>query len=296
MVTGTNMAKGWTQDAAQFVGKDSWAFEALKELLVQERGLDLEAYKESCIYRRIFLRVRSSGYESLGSYYRALVRDPEELDRLFQYLTIHVTEFFRNPVAYDYLKRRILPKILLESRNAAKLRIWSVGCSSGEEPYSLAMLMLKARAELGVSTPFKILATDIDETILEKGKKGYYSGDSLKNVESKDLVRYFVQEGDGYQVREELAKVISFRQANVLTDRPGHEKNLIVCRNLLIYLSRVRQEKVIKRFADFLVPSGYLMLGKAETLIGQNRIYFHNISPSERIYRKREVPLEIEET
>jgi len=289
------MAKRWTQDAAQFVEKDSWAFEALKELLIQERGLDLEAYKESCIYRRIFLRVRSSGYQSLGSYYRALVRDPEELDKLFQYLTIHVTEFFRNPVAYDYLKRRILHKILLEFRNATKLRIWSVGCSSGEEPYSLAILMLKARDELGVSTPFTILATDIDEQVLEKGKKGYYSGDSLKNVEPKDLVGYFVQKGEGYQVKDELAKVVSFRQANVLTDRPGHEKNLIVCRNLLIYLSREQQEKVIMRFSDFLVPGGYLMLGKAETLIGQNRIYFQNISPTERIYRKREASLEIEE-
>ena len=288
------MAESWTRDAAQFVGKDSWAFEALKELLIQERGLDLEAYKESCIYRRIFLRVRSRGFTSLGAYYRALLRDPAELDGLFKYLTIHVTEFFRNPTAYDYLRKRVLPKLLLDFRSASRLRLWSVGCSSGEEAYSLAILMLRAREEIGVTTPFVILASDINEGVLDRGREGFYSGDSLKNVDPMDLVRYFKCEGDGYRVRKELKDVVRFRQANVLTDRPKYAKNLIVCRNLLIYLSRKQQEKIITRFSEFLVPGGYLMLGKAETLIGGNRAYFQNISPTERIYVKRETPLETE--
>ncbi len=284
------MAESWSKDAAQFVGKDSWAFEALKELLIQERGLDLEAYKESCIYRRIFLRVRSRGFASLGAYYRSLLRDPEELEGLFKYLTIHVTEFFRNPMAYDYLRKRVLPKLLLDFRSAARLRLWSVGCSTGEEAYSLAILMQRAREEIGVTTPFTISATDIDDGVLERGRKGYYPKDSLKNVDPMDLVRYFKHDGDGYKVRSELRDVVKFSQANVLTDKPRYTKNLIVCRNLLIYLAREQQERIITRFSEFLIPGGFLMLGKAETLLGENRVYFQNISPAERIYVKREVP------
>ena len=130
--------------------EDVWAFEALKELLMGEKGFDLEAYKARCILRRIYLRVRSKGFPNLGQYFRVLRRKPEELERLFQYLTINVTEFFRNPSAFRYLYERILPAMLAERVGRNVINIWSAGCSSGEEPFSLAILVLEVMEKLEI--------------------------------------------------------------------------------------------------------------------------------------------------
>jgi len=271
--------------------RDAWAFEALKELFVREKGFDLEAYKERCILRRIYLKVRSRGYRDLGAYYRILSRHPEELEHLFQYLTINVTEFFRNPSAFQYLERTIFPRVMAEHSPHGSFDIWSAGCSSGEEPYSLAIAMLRAKRKHRISTSFHVLATDIDKAILARAKEGIYSRDALKNLEEEDVREFFQQEEKGYSVSREVRDCITFRTADVLKDKPGTMHGLIVCRNLLIYFSRENQEKVISGFSRNLVDGGYLMLGKAETLIGKNRLYFQSISPTERIYRLREAPL-----
>jgi len=271
--------------------RDAWAFEALKELFVREKGFDLEAYKERCILRRIYLKVRSRGYSDLGAYYRILSRHPEELEHLFQYLTINVTEFFRNPSAFQYLERTIFPRVMAEHSPHGSFDIWSAGCSSGEEPYSLAIAMLRAKRKHRISTSFHVLATDIDKAILARAKEGIYSRDALKNLEEEDVREFFQQEEKGYSVSREVRDCITFRTADVLKDKPGTMHGLIVCRNLLIYFSRENQEKVISGFSRNLVDGGYLMLGKAETLIGKNRLYFQSISPTERIYRLREAPL-----
>ena len=271
--------------------RDAWAFEALKELFVREKGFDLEAYKERCILRRIYLKVRSRGYRDLGAYYRILSRHPEELEHLFQYLTINVTEFFRNPSAFQYLERTIFPRVMAEHSPHGSFDIWSAGCSSGEEPYSLAIALLRAKRKHRISTSFHVLATDIDKAILARAKEGIYSRDALKNLEEEDVREFFQQEEKGYSVSREVRDCITFRTADVLKDKPGTMHGLIVCRNLLIYFSRENQEKVISGFSRNLVDGGYLMLGKAETLIGKNRLYFQSISPTERIYRLREAPL-----
>jgi len=271
--------------------RDAWAFEALKELFVREKGFDLEAYKERCILRRIYLKVRSRGYSDLGAYYRILSRHPEELEHLFQYLTINVTEFFRNPSAFQYLERTIFPRVMAEHSPHGSFDIWSAGCSSGEEPYSLAIALLRAKRKHRISTSFHVLATDIDKAILARAKEGIYSRDALKNLEEEDVREFFQQEEKGYSVSREVRDCITFRTADVLKDKPGTMHGLIVCRNLLIYFSRENQEKVISGFSRNLVDGGYLMLGKAETLIGKNRLYFQSISPTERIYRLREAPL-----
>lgn len=272
--------------------KDAWAFEALKELFVREKGFDLEAYKERCILRRIYLKVRSRGYGSLGHYFRVLKRDRDALEDLFQYLTIHVTEFFRNPSAFHYLQQKIVSRLLSESDNSHRLNIWSAGCSSGEEPYSLAILMLRVLERESPSRSFNILATDVDGAVLEKAKKGWYKTDALKNLPREERETFFFPADGGYQVVDRVRKSVTFKNANVLTEMPESRQDLIVCRNLLIYLSREKQEKVITNFSRCMRRGGYLMLGKAETLIGRNRLYFQNVSPTERIYRKRDVPLE----
>ncbi len=286
------MTEGDTPGMDLLPSEDVWAFEALKELLMGEKGFDLEAYKVRCILRRIYLRVRSKGFPSLGQYFKVLNRNPEELERLFQYLTINVTEFFRNPSAFRYLYERILPALLAERVGRGVINIWSAGCSSGEEPYSLAILVLEVMKNLGVRNAFHILATDVDVAVLARAETGRYSADALKNATEEEKSRYFIPDGDGYLIGKKPKGLVTFRAANLLVDPPGEKQDLILCRNLLIYLSREKQEKVISNFAGDMRPGGYLMLGKAETLIGRSRLYYQNISPTERIYRKRDVPLE----
>ena len=278
-------------DVGNLPEKDVWAFEALKELLVREKGFDLEAYKERCVLRRIYLKVRSKGYSDLGSYYRKLRRDGEELTRLLQYLTINVTEFFRNPAAFEYLERKILPELMVRHSNHGGFSIWSAGCSSGEEPYSLAIILLRIARRHRLQTPFNIYATDVDKAVLERGREGIYSRETLKNLRDDDLEEFFIEENDSFRVCDDLRKHVTFRVGDVLKDRPAGRQSLIVCRNLLIYFSRENQEKVITGFSRSLYRGGYLMLGKAETLIGNNRHFFQSISPTERIYRLRDVPL-----
>ncbi len=279
-------------DSSQLPQRDTWAFEALKDLLIREKGFDLEAYKERCILRRIYLKVRSCGHSSLGQYFRVLRRDTDALEELFQYLTIHVTEFFRNPSAFQYLQNNIIPRLLSEGSGSERLNIWSAGCSSGEEPYSLAILMHKALKGSSSAKPFHVLATDVDTAVIRKARKGWYKQDALKNMPGEEREAFFLPDEEGFRVTDEIRRSVTFRVANVLTDRPDGHLDLIVCRNLLIYLSREKQEKVITNFSRYMKKGGYLMLGKAETLIGRNRMYFQNISPIERIYKKRDVPLE----
>jgi len=285
------LAVGGASESECLPEKDRWAFEAVKGLFAAEKGFDLEAYKENCILRRIYLKVRSRGYTDLGSYYRVLRRDQGELERLFQYLTINVTEFFRNPAAFDYLEREILPDLIVRHGVHGDFGVWSAGCSSGEEPYSLAIILRKVARRLRLQTPVNVFASDVDRNILDRGREGKYSRESLKNLSEDDLGDFFVEEEGGFRVGDEIRKIVSFRTGDILKDRPGGKQSLIVCRNLLIYFSRENQEKIITGFSRVLHQGGYLMLGKAETLIGRNRLYFQSVSPTERIYRLRDAPL-----
>ncbi len=287
------MSEPWGGDSGCLPRQEQWAFEALKELLLRQRGFDLEAYKERCILRRILLRARSRGHERLGEYYRELLHDQGEVEALFHYLTIHVTQFLRNPGAFRYLRRRILPQLVADRKADQVIRIWSAGCASGEEPYSVAILMRDLEREGGEPISHHIYATDVDDTSLEKAHRGVYSRDALRSLSREEVERWFVpQEGGGVRVRDELRRNVTFRHANILTDAPAKRQDLVLCRNLLIYLSREEQEKVLARLAASLVPGGYLLLGKAESLIGRNRNHFSTISPTERIYQKRILPLE----
>ena len=278
-------------EVGQLPEKDIWAFEALKELLIREKGFDLEAYKERCILRRIYLKVRSKGYNDLGSYYRKLRRDRDELGQLVQYLTINVTEFFRNPTAFEYLERKILPDLMAQHSIHGTFSVWSAGCSSGEEPYSLAIILLRMTRKLRLRASFNVFATDLDKTVLERGREGVYTKEALKNLQDHDVKEFFVERSDGYRINDDVRKHVIFRVGDVLKDRPAGRQSLIVCRNLLIYFSRENQERVITGFSRALYRGGHMMLGKAETLIGKNRLFFQSISPTERIYRLRDMPL-----
>lgn len=269
-----------------FVGSEFPAadFERLRELLLLRRGFDLGRYKERCIKRRIAGRVRACGFHAASPYLALLERDEAEIDALLAAITINVSQFFRNPSTFRTLEREVLPDLVRAARAAGerRLRLWSVGCASGEEPYSLALL---AEELQNPELEIEIWASDVSAPALARAKAGYYDEQRLVEVPQPVRARYFVAEGQGFRLREEIRRRVRFLQQDILGVEPYPRAALILCRNVLIYFSRSDQQRVLRRFAAALEPGGYLVLGQAETLIGEIRQRFDAVCPGERIFR-----------
>lgn len=274
-----------------FVGSDlpDAGLELLRGLLLECRGFDLGSYKDGCIKRRIAMRIRACGCHAFVPYLELLRRDQLEMDRLLATLSIHVSHFFRNPSTFSALRHHILPELLHHAGQQNRpLRIWSAGCASGEEPYTLALLL----AELPATRQgHSILATDISPAVLQQAQAGLYDRARLTEVPAASRQRFFTAEGDKLGLREEIRRMVVFRQHNMLLEEPYPAADLILCRNVLIYFSRPEQERILERFAAALPQHGFLVLGKAETLMGTGRSYFQVESAAERIYRRNNMPL-----
>lgn len=281
-------AQGAGGRAAPFVGSEfpEEAFRQAREILLAARGFDLDSYKDSCLKRRIATRVRARGFTEAESYIDLLRRDEEELDALLAALTIHVSQFFRNPSMFALLEGQVLPELLRRAQAEGRrtLRLWSVGCSSGEEPYSLALL-LDVLAPAGVAV--SILGTDISAAILEQARQGVYEPQRLVEVPAAVRERCFTAEGKNFRLAARIRQMVRFERHNMLTAPTYPAADLIICRNVMIYFSRAEQEKILRRFAEALPQGGVLVLGKAEMLLGESRQLFQAESAAERIYRRR---------
>lgn len=270
-----------------FVGSDipENDFLALREILCQKRGIDLGRYKNACIRRRIATRVRALGFAEAAPYLEVLQRDEAEVDALMAALTIHVSQFFRNPSTFAALEKTVLPA--LAGRAAAlgrpDLRLWSVGCAGGEEPFSLAILVDRLSLA-GVKVT--ILGTDLSASVLERAAQGLFDVQRLVEVPPQVRERCFLGEGRELRLQERIRRMVRFRRHDVLNDPEFPTADLILCRNVLIYFSREEQERILRRFAAALSEGGYLVLGKAETLLGKSRGMFRIEDPAERIYRR----------
>ena len=269
-----------------FVGSDlsDTAFSAIRDILHQSRGFDLESYKNRCIKRRIAARIRNMGCPSAEDYLLRLRGDDSEIDQLIETLTIHVSQFFRNPSTFSKLEEKILPELLEARRGRAEVRVWSVGCAGGEEPYSIALLCDELCQP---DDRVAILGTDISGEVLKRARTGLYESHRLVEVPSEVLAKYFSPEGTRYRLTAQIRSRVRFFRHDILTDRPFHRVDLILCRNMLIYFSRQEQEKILQSLAAALVPEGMLVLGRAETMVSESRELFTCIDPSERIYRKK---------
>jgi chemotaxis protein methyltransferase CheR len=273
---------------APFVGREfpEAEFREVCRILLAKRGFDLTMYKDRCVKRRIATRVRARGFSEPRPYLALLERDEAELDALLAALTIHVTQFFRNPSTFALLEQQILPSLLrrVQTEGRRKLRLWSVGCASGEEPYSLALLMRElASPEVKVD----ILGTDISLAILESARDGLYDLQRLAEVPADLRERYFLPEGRGYRLSESIRRMVRFEQHDMLTAPAYPRADLIICRNALIYFSREEQENILQRFAEALPVGGILVLGKAEMLLPRSRRLFAAECLGERVYRRQ---------
>ncbi len=270
-----------------FVGADflDADFQEISELLLSRRAFDLGSYKDRCIKRRIASRVRARGFNGSTPYVEFLRSDDDELDALLAILTIHVSHFFRNPSTFLVLEEKVLPKLLEQKRReqASELRIWSVGCSSGEEPYSVALL-LQEQSLSRIDT--SILATDVSRQILAQARTGEYDAQRLAEVPKPVRQKYFTQfDGWRFRLDEKIREQVQFEQQNILAEVDYPQADLILCRNVMIYFSREEQAKILTRFARALGPNGFLVLGRAETMVGDVRHLYRSEYPVERIYR-----------
>lgn len=270
-----------------FVGSEfpDEAFAQVRRLLLERRHFDIGMYKDRCLKRRIASRVRALGLHDPQAYVQALEGDSAEVDALMTALTIHVSQFFRNPSMFATLERSVLPALIQQVRAEGRgaVRLWSAGCSSGEEPYSLALVV----AALGpTELPVQILGTDLSPAILEVARAGLFDPQRLAEVPPAVRSRYFTQVETRFRLVDEVRGRVRFSCHNLLTAPDYPRADLILCRNVLIYFSREEQEKILARFAAALPSGGLLVLGKAEMLLGEARNLFRVESPAERIYRK----------
>lgn len=258
----------------------------IRDIIFEKEGFDLDSYKDKCIQRRISLRVRTSGSKTPEEYLELLRRDDREVKRLLNALTINVTEFFRNHSTFDKLREVVFPDIFRMRERDGSLRIWSVGCASGEEPYSIAMILREHFPEELKRFSASIVATDVDEGILKKAEDAVYTRDRLTGVDTALRGKFFEEDGDRYRLSPEIKRMVSFRREDIFHEKLHRDNDLIICRNLLIYFSKERQEWALKEFWKSLNPGGFLILGRAEILVGASRMMFSTVCPRERIYRK----------
>src|SRR5712671_4455744 len=267
--------------------------ETLLSLLRVASGVDFTHYKHTTLQRRINRRMILHKLEKVADYVRYIKSKPGELDELYKDILIHVTSFFRDPDAFEALRKHVFPK-LFQDHKAGTIRVWVPGCSTGEEVYSLAMAMLEyiwletqrtARPALG-SLPFQIFATDISEGSLDRARSGIYSAAAVAEISPERLRRFFVKLDGGYQINKSVREMCIFARQNVAKDPPFSNLDLISCRNLLIYMGPVLQKRVLPTFHYALKPDGYLMLGGAETL-GNFAEYFSPVAKKNRIFQKK---------
>lgn len=252
-------------------------YEEFKKFVFQQTSIDLNAYKERQMKRRIDTLIERNKYDGYESYSKALVSDKVLLDQFVNYLTINVSEFYRNPALWQTLESVILPDLI--NKFGQNLKIWSAACSTGDEPYSLAMVMAKKVP----MSKIHIYATDIDDQVLQKAKDGVYGANSLKGLPDEYKKKYFEKMGDRfYKISDEIKKCVEFRKSNLLKDPYPTGCHLIVCRNVMIYFTEEAKEEIYRKFNRSLVADGCLFVGNTEQIINHrelgydfNKLFFY---------------------
>jgi two-component system CheB/CheR fusion protein len=269
--------------------KTQSALEKVVVLLRAHTGNDFSCYKRNTLYRRIERRMGIHQIGRMAAYVRYLQENPQELDLLFKELLIGVTNFFRDPAAWEQLRAQVIPALLANRASGQVLRAWVPGCSTGEEAYSLAIVLQEAVEELLPRERFtlQIFATDLDRDAIDKARQGVFPANIAADVSAGRLKRFFTKEEHGYRVRKEIREKVIFAAQNLILEPPFTKLDILCCRNLLIYLTAEVQKKLIPLFHYSLTPGGILFLGSAET-IGDGTSLFVPLHGKSRLFRRTE--------
>lgn len=246
--------------------------------LMSEKGLHAKHYKDPILKRKVQSRMKANKIIAYADYIKLLENNEDERAALMNSLMINFTEFFRDSPTFGFFRDGILP--VIQKRGKKSIRVWSIGCSTGEEPYSLAMLAKEAEV------PFSITATDTDRTAVDMARSGEYEDRKLNNIK-KQYLKFFELIDDKYKIKKDIRSMVRFFQHDIFSERLGGYFDVVFCRNMLIYLSRNAQLKVLERIYSSLNREGFLILGKTEFMPRELRDKFILTNLEERVYRKR---------
>ena len=245
-------------------------YENFKSEYLRLTEIDLNSYKESQMKRRINNFMSKYDVKDYSGFLQLLKKDSVVYDKFITYLTINVSEFYRNPLQWQAMEKEVIPG-MLQRYKERPIKIWSAACSTGDEPYSLAMVL----SEFLPMNQFEILATDLDLEVLGKAKKGYYPDKSLKGLPKKYRDKYIEDDGKGIvKVSDKLKSCIKFQQHNLLKDPYPKGVHMIVCRNVMIYFTKEAKDEIYHKFAAALCPRGVLFVGSTEQIIGASEFGF----------------------
>lgn len=267
------------------------AFDNLLRKIREDRGIDFTQYRRNILKRRIAPRLFVHHVKSYTEYLEVLARDPQEYEKMYDVLTINVTSFFRDPPVWRGI--RVILREVIQECNYKKepVRIWSAGCSSGEEPYSLA-IFVRELSNIGV--PLTIYATDIDRGSLEIARRGVYDSSqfmkAMNNLAKEHFIfnfRNYFDSGDGFfRAKDTLKELIDFRHLNLTSQDTINDVHIILCRNVFIYFTKPLQERIVDKFYRVLKQGGYFIIGNTETLVSEARAIFNEVDSLNRIYKK----------
>ena len=256
-------------------------------ILEMHRNFSMSVYKDKCMKRRVAIRMRSCRCLDAAAYCNLLRNSEQELDLLKKTLTIHVSQFFRNPSMFEKLQTDIFPYLFHKARaECTNLRFWSLGCAGGEEAYSLGIILREFFPREILQTQTEIRASDIDADILQAARQAEYIEDRLKDLPEKIRERYFVASSSRMRLSQDIRNMVTFHQQNIMAVESFEPCQLALCRNTLIYFTRPEQERILRGIAHIMPVGGILVLGKSETLVGDARKLFTNVCQVERIYRR----------
>ncbi|EKO1912578.1 protein-glutamate O-methyltransferase CheR [Clostridium botulinum] len=252
--------------------------EYFEEWILKDFGINLKAYKQNQLQRRILSLMSRVGVNSVEEYINLLKKDKDQRIKFLDFITINVSEFFRNPEIFDELEKKI--KVELLNNTSGSLKIWSAACSIGAEPYSLSIIM----DEISPNKKHKIIATDLDITILQRAKEGIYAQAEIKNVKKERLEKYFTKEGEKYKIKSSIKNVVTFKKHDLILDNYEKDFDLIVCRNVVIYFNQDIKDNIYKKFSESLKKGGLLFVGATESIYNYKDYGFEKVSTF--IYRK----------
>ncbi len=255
-------------------------YEQFKAKFYTLSNIDLNFYKEKQMKRRITSLVEKHGLSTYCSFFEELKKNSELYKTFINYLTINVSEFFRNPSQWEYFEKKVLSETF-KNRNLSDLKIWSSACSTGDEPYTLVMILNKFLPLEKIS----VLATDIDLEAMNKAKAGVYSSRSLKELPKEYLDKHFNRiDDDSFQVSDKVRKCVNFKQLNLLKDPYPKGMDIIICRNVLIYFTEEAKNNIMKGFSESLKPNGVLFIGSTEQIMNYQSF---NIKPIETFFYQK---------
>lgn len=261
-------------------------FNQFRDLIYEASGINFTASNRSILESRLRERLRSSGSGTLTEYYRWIKRDPDELKVLLDTVTTNLTRFFRNTAHIETFEQIILPDLIEHKRRTGgrSLRMWSAGCSTGEEPYTMAMV---AREVLPPTMSVSITASDISLKSLMVGRQGLYPEPRVEHVPEKYLGKYFTKKPSGYQINQDIMDLVTFDYHNLKHDSGLRELDVVFCRNVLIYFDETAQRNSVERFWQAMGPYSYLFIGHSESLFGMNTQFEFYRTDRASVYRKK---------